>query len=225
MLVIFDIDGTLTRTSEVNARAFGQAFEDVFEVPLPSRNWSDYPRVSASGLLEDAAQRALHRLPTAPERAALKERCIELVCTYLFSVKDSLEMPGARRALARLQDGGHAIALATGDWRQSAEFKLERAGFEVEGIAMASADDASARGEIIRCAQGRAGANHGPTVYVGDELWDLNAAQALGLAVVGLSANNSERLREGGIPDTIPDFEDFSLFETHLMSALQRTLS
>ncbi len=223
MLVIFDIDGTLTRTSALNARAFGQAFEEVFGIALPSRDWSQYPRVSASGLLEDATQLALQREPSPAERAALKARCIELVCAYLFSTKDSLEMPGAVRALARLQDAGHAIALATGDWKQSAEIKLERAGFEFENIPLASADDAAVRAEIISCARSRAGTGDPHVVYVGDEVWDLEAAQSLGLAVVGVGTG--ERLQAAGVKDTIPGFEDYALFETHLMSALQAQLT
>lgn len=225
--MIFDVDGTLTRTSELNGRAFSQAFEEVLGQPLPSQDWADYPRVSATGLLEDGARRALGREPSEDERAAVRSRFIELLANHLFSLKESLEMPGAVRAFDRLQRSQHAVALATGDWRESAEIKLERAGFEIEGLPMAAADDGLARETIIDKAWQRAGGpqQHPHVVYVGDGVWDLGAARRLGLAVVGVSPHGDTRLREAGVQNIIPDFVDYHLFESHLMNALQRKSS
>lgn len=225
MLVIFDVDGTLTLTSELNARAFSRAFEDVLGSPLPSRDWSEYPRVSATGLLEDAAVRALGRAPTDEERRAVRDRTIELLATALFSLKESLEVPGAVRAVNRLRAHGHAVALASGDWRESVEVKLERAGFDIDDLPLAAADDALAREDIIALAYARAGGReaHPHVVYVGDEPWDLSAARAIGLAVLGVCPDGNDRkLREAGVEDTVRNFEDFQLFEAHLQSALQR---
>ena len=39
MLIIFDIDGALTRTSDVDAALYAQAFLDTFGVPLPALDW------------------------------------------------------------------------------------------------------------------------------------------------------------------------------------------
>lgn len=225
MLVIFDVDGTLTRTSELTSRAFAQAFEEVFGAPLPSRDWSEYPRVSAAGLLEDACEWVFGRPPRDEERVGVRDRAIELVATSLFSLKDSLEVPGAARAFERLRRSGHAVALASDDWRETVELELERAGFELEGVPLASADDALAREDIIAHAWAMAGgeATHPHVVYVGDEVWDLGAARRLGLAVVGVSVDgHDERLREAGVEDVVRDFEDYGLFEAHLMAALAR---
>lgn len=227
VLVIFDVDGTLTRTSDLNVRAFTRAFEDVLGAPLPSQDWSQYPRVSATGLFEDACHRVLGRDPHDEERAGIRARTIELLAIALFSLKDSLEVPGAVHAVARLTSGPHAVALATGDWRESAEIKLERAGFEIEGLPLATADDALAREDIIRLAYQRAGATtHPHVVYVGDGPWDLEAARSLGFAVVGVAPDGQDgRLREAGVQDIIRDFGDYHLFEAHLMTALERNLT
>jgi hypothetical protein len=39
MLIIFDIDGALTRTSDVDAALYAQAFLDTLGVPLPALDW------------------------------------------------------------------------------------------------------------------------------------------------------------------------------------------
>jgi len=222
VLVIFDVDGTLTRTSELNDRAFAQAFEEVMRVPLQSRDWTQYPRVTARGLLEDGAQLVLGRAPSPDERKAVRDRFIELLATHLFSLKDSLEVPGAVQAFDRLQRSQHSVALATGDWAESAQVKLERAGFEIDEVPMASSDDAAAREAIIETAWRRAGGPeaHRHVVYVGDEVWDLNAARSLGLAVIGVSADGDNALHEAGAQSVLRDFVDYHLFEAHLLKAL-----
>ena len=224
MLVVFDVDGTLTLTSEINRDAFAQAFEDAFGRPLPapiSPGWAGYPRVSASGALLDAAQRALGREPHPDEVEAVRERFMEHLMTLLYTRKAPLEVPGAIEALRRLRLGGHHVALASGDWWAGAEVKLERAGFEVDDLPAASADDAPERDAIIEAAIGRAGGRgaHPHVVYVGDGPWDVTAARQAGLAVLGVDPRGTRRLDPLGV-EVIPDFSDYFAFEAHLMQAL-----
>lgn len=221
MRVVFDVDGTLTLTSEINRDALAQAFLEVFGVPLPSQDWSGYPRVSASGLLLDAAQRALERPPTQDETRRVQAAFMEHLMTVLFTRKAPLEVPGAVDAVRRLQQAGHTVALASGDWRAGMEVKLERAGFEIDGLPIASADDAPERDAIIAEAVARAGGPDGYTVYVGDGPWDIGAAQALGFAVVGVDPDATGRLDALGI-EVVPDFVDYFAFEAHLMQAFLR---
>ena len=55
MLIVFDIDGTLTRTSEVDAALYAQAFFDTFGIPLPTLDWTAYSH--AKGARHDEALR------------------------------------------------------------------------------------------------------------------------------------------------------------------------
>ncbi len=49
MLVLFDIDGTLTKSDEVDGDVFARAFRMVYGVPLPTTEWADYCAVTDQG--------------------------------------------------------------------------------------------------------------------------------------------------------------------------------
>ncbi|NNF32714.1 MAG: HAD family hydrolase, partial [Saprospiraceae bacterium] len=44
--IIFDIDGTLTDTKEVDDKCFIQAFHNVFDMDIRSQNWSAFKNVT-----------------------------------------------------------------------------------------------------------------------------------------------------------------------------------
>src|SRR5262249_37761474 len=46
MLIVFDVDGTLVRTVELDAALYVRAFAEVVGQPLPSLDWSTYRRVT-----------------------------------------------------------------------------------------------------------------------------------------------------------------------------------
>jgi phosphoglycolate phosphatase-like HAD superfamily hydrolase len=57
MLVIFDIDGTLTRTYDLDGAPYARAFVETFGQPLPSREWTTYRHVTDRGIAEVALAR------------------------------------------------------------------------------------------------------------------------------------------------------------------------
>jgi phosphoglycolate phosphatase-like HAD superfamily hydrolase len=96
----------------------------------------------------------------------------------------------------------------------SARFKLASAGLPVGGIPWASADDASDRVEILRTAIQRAGRRYSQVAFekvvsIGDGVWDVRAAKALGIVFLGLAADDKAgRLVEEGASCVLPDFSD-----------------
>jgi phosphoglycolate phosphatase-like HAD superfamily hydrolase len=82
------------------------------------------------------------------------------------------------------------------------------------GIPWASADDAIDRVDILRMAIQRAGQHCGQdtfenVVYVGDGVWDVRAAKALGIGFLGLAAGHKAgRLMKEGASCVLPDFSD-----------------
>jgi phosphoglycolate phosphatase-like HAD superfamily hydrolase len=84
----------------------------------------------------------------------------------------------------------------------------------VDAFSWANADDALDRVDILRTAIQRAGQDYRQdifekVVYVGDGIWDVRAAAALGIGFLGLaSGDKAVRLVEEGASYVLPDFLD-----------------
>lgn len=209
VLVIFDIDGTLTRTVDLDTEAYAAAFRRTFGAALPSLDWASYLNATESGVATEAATVVLGRSPEPAELGAMQDEFVILLSEAMAGLPPAeLEIPGARRLLQRLVDEGHHVALATGCWRRSAEAKLRAAGLDLTGLPMATADDAVQRKAIMSIAAARAGHDpEGRHVYVGDGLWDMRAAAALGWEFIGVGPSGC-RLEQNGVRRLVPHFGD-----------------
>ena len=58
--------------------------------------------------------------------------------------------------------------------------KLETAGFEIDGVPIATSDDHVDRAEIMSLALSRLGSTFDSVTYYGDGVWDREASAALG---------------------------------------------
>jgi putative acetyltransferase len=215
-LAIFDIDGTLTESVTVDEVCFVQAFRDVLGIERINTNWLDYHFQTDSGLALEICRQHLGRAPVHAELNRLQSRFAKLLCAAVEEAGQPIrQIPGAAPILRWLR--AHAqwhVAIATGGWAVSARFKLASAGLPVDGLPWASADDALDRVDILRMAIQRAGQHYGQdafekVVYIGDGVWDLRAAKALGIGFVGLATGNKAgRLMEEGASCVLPDFLD-----------------
>jgi phosphoglycolate phosphatase-like HAD superfamily hydrolase len=215
-LTIFDIDGTLTESVAVDELCFVEAFRDVLGIGSINTNWLDYQFQTDSGLALEICRNHLGRDPGDTEISRLQSRFLQLLCAAVEGTGQPLrEIPGASVFLHRLaaQPGWH-VAIATGGWNVSARFKLASAGLSVDGIPWASADDAIDRVDILRMSIQRAGQHCGQdtfedVVYVGDGVWDVRAAKALGIGFLGLAAGyKAGRLMKEEASCVLPDFSD-----------------
>jgi len=66
-LVMFDIDGTLTQTEQIDEVSFVQALQEVFGFTEINTDWATYPHCSDSGILEVLFQLRLGRSPLPTE--------------------------------------------------------------------------------------------------------------------------------------------------------------
>jgi phosphoglycolate phosphatase-like HAD superfamily hydrolase len=215
-LAIFDIDGTLTESVAVDEVCFVRAFRDVLGIEQINTNWLEYAFQTDSGLTLEICRNRLGRDPSRAEINRLQARFAALLCAAVEGTGQPIrEVPGAAALLHRLKP--HArwrVAIATGGWSVSARLKLASAGLPVDAFPWASADDALDRVDILRIATGRAGQQYGPdafekVVYVGDGVWDVRAARALGIGFLGLAAGDrAGRLVEEGASCVLPDFSD-----------------
>jgi phosphoglycolate phosphatase-like HAD superfamily hydrolase len=178
--VIFDIDGTLLRSDEIDGELYTQAIRDVLGNVELRGTWSDYTNVSDSGILAEVATD--NAINTSDHRVALvQQRFVELIEQHIAKQGPFAEVPGARRFVSSLHVAeGCEVAYATGGWRASATLKLASAKFPLRGIPLATSDDFPQRANIMKHALSQLGGGFESVTYYGDGVWDRAAAGQLG---------------------------------------------
>ena len=219
-LAIFDVDGTLTATNDVDSECFVQAVADVFGILNLDTDWSHYEHATDPGIITQILTERAGNPPDAARLSAVHDRFIELLRDRLQTAPEKYEeVPGAGAALYRLRnERGWAIAIASGAWRASARLKLQSSGISPEGFPSVFADEAISRDGIIELAISRAltrykQAEFARVVSIGDGEWDVRAAYNLGLPFVGVAnGKDGSQLHRGGVSHVIPNYSDFVEF-------------
>lgn len=229
-LVIFDVDGTLSRTSDVDDRCWREAARAILGVESMTTDWSCYSHSTDEAIATDLIVERFGGRPGDPE---VQTRVHEVRDDFTDRIRNEISrsprcfqpVPGAPGLFERLLDAGWKTAIATGGWRATAELKLGTAGIPFEGVPAAHADDAHPREEIVRTAIRRSGVTM-PGVYVGDGIWDVRAAARLGVGFVGIGDGAAaDRLRTAGARITLSDYARFDEFLAAIEKSLPPSLS
>jgi phosphoglycolate phosphatase-like HAD superfamily hydrolase len=190
---LFDIDLTLVNTGGAGSHAMNLAFEEMFGVP------SALTGISLAGRTDKAILRDMlvaYGVPTDEFGhlvAAFQEMYVEKLRCTLTERRGHL-LPGIPDVVEALRrDVGGAVGLATGNFRASAQVKLEHYGLWDLFLEGGFADDSESRVELVaagiervRRAAGLSG--DGMSVYViGDTGHDIAAARANGAIAVGVA--------------------------------------
>lgn len=215
MLVIFDVDGTLTATTAVDAEAYARTFRAVFGVPLPTTDWATYEHATDHGIADECVR----RLGLDPARVPELEREFVSELRRVLSESGARAIPGAAAVLGWLNEAAHAIAIATGAWEEAARAKLAAAGIAVGDCVLVGSDANTAREEIVREAVRRS-ATAVRTVYVGDGAWDVQAARRLRLPFVGIDPSGAGALHREGVREVVRDYRDLGGFMRALEQAV-----
>lgn len=196
---------------------FWQALVEVLGVVREPFDWTNFRHVTDSGITQDVYRRQFDRDPSQSALAAT-ERYFESSWRELLSSlpRDEVEVPGAREMLLHLdRDPDWMVAVATGGWGLTARAKLEGAEIDHEALALACANDAHAREDIMAIAHARAKSTNGNNdfervVYVGDGNWDVTTCAKIGMPLVGMAVEPAvhDRLAELGVSHILNDYSD-----------------
>jgi phosphoglycolate phosphatase-like HAD superfamily hydrolase len=211
-LAVFDLDGTLAATNEVDSDCFVEAVREEFGF-APGSNWGAYKHTTDEGIAVEALTDHLGEAPTALQLNRVKRRFADLLASaagakpHLFA-----PIPGAPELLRHLAESGWLLCIATGAWRASAEIKLKTSGLP-ESVPLFCSDGMPSREAILNAAiaHGRAiaGAPVSRVVAVGDAVWDIVAAANLSLPFLGVGRGpRALQLCEAGALAVVPDFLD-----------------
>ena len=217
-LVMFDIDGTLTESNDLDDMAFIKTLDDVFGFKAISNDWESYTHATDSCVLEEIYQLCRGSHPTSKEVDCFRNCFLELLSEGASAQGGVQPIRGASSVLARLlASPDYAVAYAGGAWRASAFFKLREAGLPTENIPNAFADDDRSREGICTLALARAEEHYQclfrDVVYVGDGVWDIRCARRLGYSFIGIGqGERARKLIVEGARHVLPDYQDLDGF-------------
>ena len=226
ILLIFDIDGTLTNTTEIDNLCFAETYRQLHNVDWNNFDWDDVEHVSDSGLVISYFKHTHKRQATPREIRALQSKFMDLLeDAYQNRPNQFQEITGASALLQRLK--GHAdyqLAFATGCWEVSARYKLERANIPFENLPLAHADHHYNRVEITKKAIELSNLKYGMQwdhiVYIGDGVWDAKTTDQLQIPFIGMDFYSSGKLKKHGTETIINHFENVEKFESTIQQAI-----
>jgi phosphoglycolate phosphatase-like HAD superfamily hydrolase len=196
-LIMFDLDGTLVDSTNIDSECYLQALVDVFGFDLDKidRDWGNYPHITDAGILQTLCQTELGRNPTPMEIQAYQQRFLDLL-NIAVSNQPLQEIIGAKSILEHLNyTPNYAIAIATGAWKKTAEFKLQQTELDKIIIPIACSDDDRSRVGIMKCAYQRSielyqQSKFETVTYIGDGVWDGVASQHLAYHFIGIGSGD-----------------------------------
>ncbi|MEM1248471.1 MAG: HAD hydrolase-like protein [Acidobacteriota bacterium] len=203
-MLIFDIDGTLTDTVDVDGECFQESVRQILGLDLTDE-WSSFEQVTDQGITDELLSQR-----TARERMALGYRLRQDFFERLGdrarrSPERFAEIPGAAELLQELDERAVDYALATGGWRPSAELKLAMARLPAKRL-RATSSETSIRIQIFASAA----AGRTNVTLLGDGLWDATVARRLGWRFVARAAPGakSEALLQAGAEGVVHDWTE-----------------
>jgi len=214
-LAIFDIDGTLCDTFDVDDECFCEAATEALNAPVALSPWEGSPHLTDAGIAEWLWNQYLKRSPTSEELQTLGDAYESALCRELQHAPHRFSViRGVPSLLKRLFTAKWDIAIATGGWSRLARLKLAAARIPEE-LLLASSDDSPDRSEIFHLAQERAakrrGESYAKTVLIGDGISDVRVAAANGWCLLGVGkGDRAERLLAEGATVVLEDFLDLS---------------
>ncbi len=214
-VVIFDVDGTLVQSYELDGACFVAAFEDVLGIADVDTDWARYDHVTDPGIAAQIIHERQGREPSADELVRLQSAFRIRLAKAASRDGAYAALPGAAGLLTALRARTDwAMAFATGGWREAALLKIGRSGLELDDVPAAFGEDGPSRQGIVRAAIARAREHAGVDdfariVCIGDGVWDVRTATSLGLPCIGVgTGGRAERLAAAGASRVVPDFTD-----------------
>ena len=218
-LVMFDVDGTLTESFDLDSATYLDALRETFGFNDVSDDWAGYRNVTDAGILAEVFAARRGRLPTSDETHRMQTCFADMLAARIDAAGSVRPVAGAAALLSHLSEmpDEYAVAYASGGWGVTARLKLRSAGLPVNGVPGAFSDDDVSREGICRAAHRRAEARYGcelrTVVYVGDGGWDVRTSRQLGYGFIGVGhEGGAAKLRTEGAAEVLHDFQEMAAF-------------
>jgi len=226
ILLVFDIDGTLTNTTDVDNLCFTQTYQNLYKADWKNFNWKGIQHVSDSGLANAYFEYRFNRLPISEEIEKIQLMFMEILSKQFVKKPSRFrEIPGAGQLIREFSShSNYHVAFATGCWKKSAIFKLNAANIPFNNIPLGHADFHYDRAlitkEAIKLAQVKFGTDWEHIVYVGDGIWDAQTTDLLKIPLIGVDFYQNGNLKKYGTKTVISHYNEIENFESIIEEAI-----
>jgi phosphoglycolate phosphatase-like HAD superfamily hydrolase len=188
--ILFDLDGTLLESMQFDSECYISAVKDILGNVYIHNDWGVYHKLTNQGILDQIMDE--NGIRDSKKAGLVKLRFGELISQYFDNGHKLQPKKGAVEFISTLfADSRVETGIATGDWTNTAQLKLQHAGFNISNFPIFSSDDSSDRTIIMKKCMDSLSGPFEKIVYFGDGEWDLSASKALGWQFIGVG----ERLR------------------------------
>ena len=193
--VLFDVDGTLIDSSYIHTVAWWGAFREYGH---------DVPMAAIHRLVGMGGARLVDQLlPSGRDREEDEDIMASHGALYASHWPTLRALDGAKDLLGRCHAGGVAVALASSARQRDLEVMrsvLDADAFIDAATSANDAEESKPAPDILEAALKAVGVDAPDAVYVGDAVWDMKAAGALGIPAIGLTCGgiHAAELREAG---------------------------
>jgi HAD superfamily hydrolase (TIGR01509 family) len=205
--IIFDLDGTLVDTVGTRIVAWLRTFD---EEGIPAERAQVAALIGSDG-------RLLARVVAAAAGRALDDARAEEVDRRSGEIYSALNreprpLSGARELLGALGAKGIRWAIATSSRPEQVDASVDSLGLAARPTVIDGSNVAHAKPapDLLLYAAGELGVDPERTWYVGDSVWDMQAARAAGMRAVGVAtgAATVTDLEAAGAQLTVSDLHD-----------------
>jgi phosphoglycolate phosphatase-like HAD superfamily hydrolase len=188
--IIFDVDGVLLDLTAPEESAFFSAFERLHGITGLSPDWDSYRVRNDEHIIAEILER--HGLP-AGAHDAIVTGYLEILSEGLSSGElSAVDLPGAHALLASLS--GFRLGIATANLLSAAKLRLQaRDLWEPVSSLAFGAEGSGHKRETVARAIAATGLPKARIVYIGDNLNDVEAGLANGVAFIGFSQDAARR--------------------------------
>lgn len=218
--VLFDVDGTLIDSSYIHTISWWGAFrQQGYDIPMASIH--HYVGMGGDRLVDSL-------LPEGRDRSLDSEVMASHGALYASHWPALRAFEGAKDLLAQCHAGGLAVALASSARKKDLEVMkgiLDADAF-IDGATSANdAKESKPAPDILVAALDAIGVGAADAVFVGDAVWDMKAAAALGIPAIAVTCGgvSAEKLRDAGAVEVYEGPQD--LLQNLPSSALGRLLA
>jgi len=218
--VLFDVDGTLIDSSYLHTVAWWGAFRQYGH---------DVPMAAIHHLVGMGGARLVDNLlPPDRDRSEDEDIMASHGALYASHWPSLRAFAGAKELLGQCHDHGLAVALASS--ARERDLHVMRSVLDADAFIDAAtssndAEESKPAPDILVAALEALGIDAGNAVYVGDAVWDMKAAAALGIPAIGVTCGgiSAAELRDAGAVEVYEGPRD--LLENLGSSAIGRLLA